>query len=221
MLVVPEIHAPPGLLQKPLSIPDCFSQFQVRAPQHPLLMAPSTNDSFTPPATQEAVVADSSGKAILWSEAPCPPFRSDQLYIRTDAVAINPSDTKMRGEFITPFGIFGADYAGTVISVGSAVKNVEVGDRICGAQHSMYAKTPDRGAFGQYNVSAGAVWLKLPPSMSTEAGASLGAGISTTGLAVRALGLPLPDAPTKSPTRVLVYGGSTATGTIAIQLLKL
>ena len=190
-------------------------------------MSPPTNDSFTPPATQEAVVADSSGKAILWSEAPCPPFRSDQLYIRTDAVAINPSDTKMMGEFITPFGIFGADYAGTVIAVGSAVKNtnvnvnVKVGDRVCGAQHSMFATRPDHGAFGQYNVSNGAVWLKLPPSMSTEAGASLGAGISTAGLAMRALGLPLPDAPTKSPTRVLVYGGSTATGTIAIQLLKL
>jgi NADPH:quinone reductase-like Zn-dependent oxidoreductase len=166
------------------------------------------------------VVADSNGNAII-CEAPCPALRSDQVYIRTEAVAINPSDTKMRGEFITPFGIFGADYAGTVIAVGSDVKDVNVGDRVSGAQHSMHARMLDYGAFGQYNVSNGPVWMKLPPSMSTEAGASLGAGISTAGLAVRALGLPLPDAPTNKPTRVLVYGGSTATGTIAIQLLKL
>jgi NADPH:quinone reductase-like Zn-dependent oxidoreductase len=185
-------------------------------------MVSSTNDIFTPPATQEAVVADSNGNPIVWSETPCPPLRSDQVYIRTEAVAINPSDTKMRGEFITSFGIFGADYAGTVVAVGSDVKkDVIVGDRVSGAQHSMHAKTLDHGAFGQYNVSNGGVRLKLPPSMSTEAGASLGAGISTAGLAVRALGLPLPDAPTDKPTRVLVYGGSTATGTIAIQLLKL
>ncbi len=184
-------------------------------------MSPSTADYFSPPATQEAVVADSNGKASLSSEAPCPLFRSDRVYVRTEAVAINPSDTKMAGDFITPGGIFGADYAGTVIAVGSAVKGVEVGDRIGGAQHSMYAKTPEQGAFGQFNATNGAVWLKLPPSWTTEAGASLGAGISTAGLAIRALGLPLPDAPLKKPTGVLVYGGSTATGTIAIQLLKL
>lgn len=106
-------------------------------------MVLSTNDSFTSPATQEAAVADNNWKAILWREAPCPPFRSDQVYICTGAVAINPSDTKMRGEFVAPFKILGADYAETVIAVGSVVKNVEFGDRICGAQHSMYAKMRD------------------------------------------------------------------------------
>ena len=181
-------------------------------------MSPSKVDAYTPPATQEAVVADSNGKASISSEAPCPPFRSDQVYVRTEAVGVNPSDTKMMGDFITPSGIFGADYSGTVIAVGSAVQGVKVGDRIAGAQHSMHAKTPDHGAFGQFNATNGAIWLKLPPSWTTDAGASLGA---TAGLAIRALGLPLPDAPLKSPTRVLVYGGSTATGTIAIQLLKL
>ncbi|KAI8627215.1 zinc-binding dehydrogenase [Xylariaceae sp. FL1651] len=184
-------------------------------------MSPSVTNDFTPPAAQEAVIADSNGKASLCSEAPCPPFRSDQVYVRTEAVAINPSDTKMLGDFVTPGGIFGADYAGTVVAVGSAVKGVKVGDRVGGAQHSMYSKTPEQGAFGQFNATNGAIWLKLPPSWPIEAGATLGAGISTAGLAIRALGLPLPGAPLKSPARVLVYGGSTATGTIAIQLLKL
>jgi NADPH:quinone reductase-like Zn-dependent oxidoreductase len=184
-------------------------------------MASLTNYFFTPPAKQEAIIAGKDGKAILSRDEPCPPLRSDRLYIRTEAVAINRSNTKMQGDFITPLGIFGADYAGTVIAIGSAVTNVQVGDHVCAAQHSMYEKTPEYGAFGQYNVTNGAVWLKLPPSMSIEAGASLGAGISTAGLAIRVLGLPLPDAPTKNSTRVLVYGGSTATGTIAIQLLKL
>ena len=184
-------------------------------------MSPSEVEAFTPPATQEAVVADSNGKTSLSIQAPCPPFRSDQVYVRTRALAINPSDTKMMGNFITPGGIFGADYSGTVIAVGSDVKGVDIGDRIGGAQHSMHAETPDHGAFGRFNVTNGAIWLKLPPSWTTEAGATLGAGISTAGLAIRALGLPLPDAPLKTPTRVLVYGGSTATGTIAIQLLKL
>ena len=184
-------------------------------------MSPSKLETFKPPATQVGVIACSNGKPLLSSQAPCPPFGSDQLYVRTQALAINPSDTKMMGDFITPGALFGADYSGTVVAVGSDVKGVQVGDRIGGAQHSMYAKRPDQGAFGQFNVTNGAIWLKLPPSWTTEAGATLGAGISTAGLAIRALGLPLPDAPLKTPTRILVYGGSTATGTIGIQLLRL
>lgn len=184
-------------------------------------MSPSRVETFATPTTQEGIIADANGAPKVSSETPCPPLGPDQVYVRTDAVAINPSDTKMMGDFIIPNALFGADYAGTVIATGPGVEGVEIGDRICGAQHSMYAKTPYHGAFGRFNVTNGSVWLKLPPSWSTEAGATLGAGISTAGLAIRALGLPLPDAPRKTPTKVLVYGGSTATGTIAMQLLKL
>jgi NADPH:quinone reductase-like Zn-dependent oxidoreductase len=94
-------------------------------------------------------------------------------------VAVNPSDTKMRGAFVTPGGVLGTDYAGTVVACGPEVTEVEVGDRVCGAQHTMNANTPHRGSFGEYNISAGKVWLKLPASVSTEGGATFGAGIST------------------------------------------
>ncbi|KAF1848284.1 putative enoyl reductase [Cucurbitaria berberidis CBS 394.84] len=177
--------------------------------------------TFSPPRTQCAVVVNDEDKAIVWNGAPCPALKPEEFYIRTEAVGVNPSDTKMRGSFVTPFGILGTDYSGTVVAVGDDVKDVAVGDRICGAQHAMNANTPERGSFRQYNVSAGKIWLKLPQSISTEAGATFGAGISTAGLALKLLGLPLPDAPVEKPVQVLIYGGSTATGTIAIQLLKL
>ncbi|KAI0417177.1 enoyl reductase [Xylaria grammica] len=183
-------------------------------------MGSSTPD-FTPPATQKAVVVDDQGRFVVWDEAPCPTMGPNQIYVRTEAVAINPSDTKMRGSFATPFGILGTDYAGTVVAVGSAVTGVAIGDRVCGAQNAMHASTPDRGAFGQWNMPNGKVWLKLPPSWTTEAGATLGAGISTAGIAIKLLGLPLPTTPAAKRENVLVYGGSTATGAIAIQLLKL
>ena len=80
---------------------------------------------------------------------------------------------------------------------------------------------PERGAFGQYNVSIGRVWLKKPASISTLAGASLCAVLCTAGLAIRSLGLPTPDAPVEKPVKVLVYGGSTATGTLVMQFLRL
>lgn len=189
-------------------------------------MSPAPLAEFSPPTRQKAIVADADGKPAVGTEAPCPPFypESDQVFVRTEAVATNPSDTKMVGDFVTPGAIFGADYAGTVVAVGADVRNIQIGDRIGGAQYSMHANMPEHGAFGEYNVTNGAVWTKIPPSMSIEAGASLGAGISTAGMAIKALGLPLPsaDASQSSPSPfVLVYGGSTATGTLAIQFLKL
>jgi len=182
---------------------------------------PTSIGDFEPPGTQRAIVADKDGTFIVWDDAPCPPITPDQIYVKTEAVAINPSDTKMVGDFQSPYTVLGTDFAGTVVAVGSNVKHVAVGDRICGASHGMSELRPDRGAFGQYNVTIGNVWLKLPASMSTVAGASLCAGLCTAGLAIRSLGLPMPDAPVDKPFKVLVYGGSTATGTLAIQLLKL
>ncbi|KAK2052682.1 zinc-binding dehydrogenase [Colletotrichum caudatum] len=179
-------------------------------------MSPSRINELTPPVTQEGIVADSNGAPVVSVEAPCPPLGPNQVCVRTEAVAINPSDTKMMGDFVVPNALFGADYAGSVVAIGSHVQGVRIGDRICGAQHSMFAETPFNGAFGRFNVTNGSVWLKLPPAWSSEAGSSLGASVSTAGLAIRALGLSLPDEPRRVPDWVLVYGGSTATGTIAI-----
>jgi NADPH:quinone reductase-like Zn-dependent oxidoreductase len=63
--------------------------------------------------------------------------------------------------------------------------------------------------------------MKLPPNVTAEGGATFAAGLSTIGLALKRLGLPLPDAPVQKPAHVLVYGGGTASATLAIQLLKL
>lgn len=183
---------------------------------------PTVSDSyFVPPNTQRAIVANDDGEFFVWDKAPCLPITPEQIYVRTDAVAINPSDTKMVGDFQTPFTVIGTDFAGTVLAVGSNVKDVAIGDRICGASHGMNELRPDRGAFSQYNVTIGRVWLKIPASMSSVAGSSLCAGLCTAGLAIRSLGLPMPDSPVDKPFNVLVYGGSTATGTLVIQLLRL
>ncbi len=185
------------------------------------MIALMDNGDFVPPGSQRAIVAGSDGDWVIWDDAPCPLNTPDQICVKTEAVAINPSDTKMVGDFQSPFTILGTDFAGTVVAVGANVKEVEVGDRVCGASHGMNELRPDRGAFGQYNVTMGDVWLKIPASLSTAAGASLCAGLCTAGLAISSLGLPLPDTPAEKPVKVLVYGGSTATGTLAIQLLRL
>lgn len=183
--------------------------------------------TFTLPPHQTALTVDEHDKVTIWDVAPCPSLPPDQVCVRVEAVALNPSDTKMRGQFATPYAFLGTDYAGTVVAVGSQVTHIQVGDRVYGAQNEMCPRTPDQGAFSQYTVTRGRIWATVPEGWSFEQAASLPAGISTAGLAMKLLGLPLPDpnattAPAlPKPVYVLVYGGSTATATIVMQMLRL
>jgi len=87
----------------------------------------------------------------------------------------------------------------------------------------MHSLTPCVGAFAEYVGATDVVLMKIPDHISFEAAASLGTGLGTVGLALfHSLKVPgYPTKPATEATTVLVYGGSTASGTIAIQLLKL
>lgn len=64
--------------------------------------------------------------------------------------------------------------------------------------------------------------MKIPDGVSFEDASALGAGIITMGQSLyQSLGLPLPNNPSKENLPVLIYGGSTATGTLSIQFAKL
>jgi NADPH:quinone reductase-like Zn-dependent oxidoreductase len=63
---------------------------------------------------------------------------------------------------------------------------------------------------------------KIPKGMSFEDAATLGTGVTTIGQTLyMTMKLPLPSQPTKLPIPILIYGGSTAAGTLAIQYAKL
>ncbi|KAF5501051.1 Deshydrogenase mlcG [Colletotrichum siamense] len=183
-------------------------------------MALRTN-GFVPPSTQKGLVMDEKEQLFVWNEAPCPILPRDQALVRIEAVALNPSNTKMKTDFANPFAIMGADFAGTVVAVGPDVVGVGVGDRVCGAQNEMFKYTPEQGAFAQYTVTRGKMWMRVPDAWTIESAASIPVGICTAGLAIKSLGLPLPNEPVAKAKHVLVYGSSTATATIAMQLLRL
>ncbi|KAL8655267.1 MAG: hypothetical protein Q9226_003108 [Calogaya cf. arnoldii] len=59
---------------------------------------------------------------------------------------------------------------------------------------------------------------KSPHGINFEETASMGAGVTTVGQALyHNLKLPWPTKPTRTPFPILIYGGSTATGALAIQ----
>ena len=65
--------------------------------------------------------------------------------------------------------------------------------------------------------------MRFPDNMSFERAATIGLGAITCGqgLYQKGLKLKLPTDPVSDNTLVLVYAGSTATGAIAIQFVKL
>jgi NADPH:quinone reductase-like Zn-dependent oxidoreductase len=178
------------------------------------------------PPTQTAIVGLPGCVLGISQDVPLPELEDDMIMVKNVAVALNPVDTKMTGHLACQGAISGTDFAGTVVAIGSNVQTptpVVIGDRICGAVQGMHSLTPRVGAFAQYVGATGFITMKIPEQMSFEEGATLGSGIGTIGLALfRSLDVPgYPLKPAAKPSVVLVYGGSSATGTMAIQLLKL
>ncbi len=104
-----------------------------------------------------------------------------------------------------------------------AAGRLKLGDRVAGGADGMEAFRPQSGAFAEYASVDGIMVFKLPEDMSFEIGAGMPLRIATSGMALfHSLQLPhsLLDKPAEEPFDVLVYGGATSTGTMAIQILK-
>ncbi|KAI1453314.1 putative alcohol dehydrogenase [Annulohypoxylon moriforme] len=178
------------------------------------------------PTTQTAVIAGPAGEFLVSNETPVPELKADSILVKVKAVALNPVDTKLVGDFITPGCIFGFDLAGTVVAIGSDVKkDLKVGDRVCGCASGMNKEKPLAGAFAEYVTLPGDLTLKVPENMSFEDAASMGTAIASASMVLFwSLGMPLSvlDSNSEEPLpTVLVYGGSTSTGTMMLQLLKI
>ncbi|KAK0642202.1 putative zinc-binding oxidoreductase ToxD [Cercophora newfieldiana] len=161
-------------------------------------------------------------RAAEIQEVPIPALRDDYVLVKVKAVALNPTDWK-HIDFISATGCtVGCDYAGIIEEVGPQVTGWKKGDRIAGFTHGSNSIQPEDGCFAEYVVAKGGIGTRIPPSMTFEDASSLGVGITTVGQALyQSLGLPLPESGTNSGLPILIYGGSTATGTIAIQFARL
>ncbi|ETN43650.1 uncharacterized protein HMPREF1541_02809 [Cyphellophora europaea CBS 101466] len=158
-------------------------------------------------------------------DRPVPTPRPDQLLVKVKAAALNPTDWKhiFRG-MASDGGLSGCDYAGVVVKVGDQVtKSFKEGDRVAGVAHGANASNINDGVFAEYAVVKGDVQVHIPDSLSFESASTFPLGVSTVnqGLYQKALGLNLPTNPTAKNEYVLIYGGSSATGSLAIQFAKL
>lgn len=173
--------------------------------------------------TQKAVVIVAPQQADLVSDRPLPTLRDDYILVKTEAVALNPTDWKHIAFLAAPGCLAGCDYAGVVQEVGKAVqKPFRKGDRIAGVAHGGNVLQHEDGAFAEYVIVKGDVQMRIPDTLSLQQAAALGVGIVTVGQGLyQSLKLALPTTPLATPEPLLIYGGSTATGTLAIQFAKL
>lgn len=194
----------------------------------------SNTMSSATPKTMKAIKCFGPKNAKVIPDAPVPEVPADYLLVKVIAVALNPTDWKHIDFIAQPdyHHTVGCDYAGIVVSVGSAVtKSFQPGDRIAGFSHGSKHEDPSSGCFAEYAKVKADIQLKIPENLSFEEAASWPTGINTTGQGMYGpdgLGLPQPEPEQQQqqPARgekvsVLIYGGSTNTGLWAIQYAKL
>src|SRR4249920_2515686 len=153
--------------------------------------------------------------ALRFADMPEPALRDDDVLVAIHAAGLNLLDSKIRsGEFkpILPYRppfILGHDLAGTVVRVGSKVRQFKPGDEI-------YARPRDGrvGTFAErISINEGDAALK-PKNLSMEEAASLPL-VSLT--AWQAL---VEKANLRKGQKILIHAGSGGVGTFAIQLAK-
>ncbi|KAF2801103.1 zinc-binding dehydrogenase family oxidoreductase [Melanomma pulvis-pyrius CBS 109.77] len=179
---------------------------------------------------QSPSASPTSGLPLTISNSvPIPTLQSPHdVLIRVLAIGLNPTDFKMVTQFPKQGNGSGCDFCGTIEARGGSA-SLSLGTRVCGAifPYNLDDEHHDcSGAFSQWVVADSRHLLRVPNGWTDVQAAALGAvGWGTAAVAMadpRALGLAgLPSRPVEKWTPVLVHGGATATGLMAIQMLKL
>lgn len=218
--------------------------FIVLFPKHVQLRPRAAHDRITDltmaipavkiPLSQTAILQHAGGELRVTHNVPVPKPQPGWLLVRNACVALNPCDFKMAARFPTPGLTDGVDFAGTVVAIGAGSDRVPgpsfaVGDRVFGCVPSNKQDDPESGSFAEY-VKVEAIYaLHMPAGMSFETAMALSpACISTVALALHQV-FKLPATPDETghgekpavADTILVYGGSSSVGLVAIQMLKL
>ena len=172
----------------------------------------------TPTTGMQAIVyCDYGSPDVLKIETVEKPVPTDsQVLVRVRAAAVNPLDWHyMRGSpriarmemgLRKPKVIrLGADFAGTVEAVGSAVTRFKPGDEVFGAR---------TGAFAQYVTVRESYVASKPSNISFEQAAAIPVAALTALQALR------DQAGLQSGQKVLINGASGGVGTFAVQIAK-
>ena len=162
---------------------------------------------------QMTVVAISKpgGPEVLVPETrPVPQVQPDEILIKVKAAGVNRPDVAQRAGFYPPppgaNDLPGLEVSGEVVALGSNARKHKLGDRVM----SLVAG----GGYAQYCIAQDAQAMAVPPALSMLEAGALPETLMTVWHNVFERGALKPD------ETLLVHGGSSGIGTIAIQLAK-
>ena len=173
-----------------------------------------------------AIQAISVGKASI-IDIPEPELNPDSILVRPHYVGNNPCDwLTVDIEMIFTAGqIVGIDYSGVVEKIGSDVKtDLKPGDKVCGAVAGGVGCDVTRGCFAELVPAYENLCFAVPENVSMEQAATFGVLVSTMAMSFHQdFGFPLLEEDPKfgEGKDFFIFGGSSATGLIAIQFAKL
>lgn len=103
-------------------------------------------------------------------DLPLPALLPGDILVKTQAVALNPSDYKMGAAFPAQGAVIGNDFSGVVVAVATEEENtgLKVGDTVFGASHGSNPGDRETGAFATYiRASSDVVVRRAPAQLST------------------------------------------------------
>ena len=171
----------------------------------------------------KALTSPNKDTALAWQELPDLPLRPDQVRIDVKAAGVNPVDWKMRqGDFlgvmqrlIGPRGplVVGVDLAGVVVELGSAVTDLQVGDRVVAGTD--FSKG-ERGSYAAIAQVLAANCCKLPDNVPFDVAGALPVAGVTAHMAL----FEVAKLKAGAPAKVLVLGASGGVGHLAVQIAR-
>ena len=148
--------------------------------------------------------------SLVFAELPDPTAGHGEVLIEVAAAGVNRADIGQReGHYPSPAGaspLMGMEVSGTISSLGSGVSGWAVGDRVC-------ALLPG-GGYASLALAAEGQLLPVPDSLDLVDAAGLPEAIATVWSNV------FLTAAIRAGETLLVHGGSSGIGTIAIQLAR-
>ncbi|KAL7626111.1 hypothetical protein AAE478_002881 [Parahypoxylon ruwenzoriense] len=181
---------------------------------------------MAPTSNRGAWIKAAKSHPFVVEAAPVWVPEANEILVKNHAVAINPIDGSLQASGWWPLNyptFLGQDVAGTVEVVGPNVTSFKVGDRVVGHALGMATKRDQDGAFQEYTILQTNMTAHLPDHIAFEKAAVFPLALSTAACALYQdthHKLQLPTVPPQKPTgkTFIVWGGSSAVGSNAIQL---
>jgi NADPH2:quinone reductase len=166
----------------------------------------------TLPATMKVVEITAHGnpEVLRSNTRAVPQPRAGEVLIQVDAAGVNRPDVLQRqGHYPVPPGasdLPGLEVAGTVVALGSGVKEWQVGDKVCALTAG--------GGYAEFCAAPASNCLPIPHGLSLQEAASLPETFFTVWTNV------FERARLRENETLLVQGGSSGIGVAAIQMAR-